>query len=189
MRGAVVALPAAVKLWSPSLADGRGRRRQHAASVLGLCTSRLCHADFLVERCWVNTKLAVALHWSLIVDCEGTSTRKLVGQMQSQLYSQLQHGNRVGHDAVNGQVKFKAFMDQFSKEVRTTCQSSWFRPLTWCDKLLQTAVCVDACNIAVQALQAACTLLTCNQSTSFAACRWLLHRTQRKASETSCMLS
>lgn len=60
----------------------------------------------------------MALHWSLIVDCEEPALHRRIGHMQTQLYSALQEHNPAGHDAVNGQVRFKAFLDQFSKEVR-----------------------------------------------------------------------
>ena len=80
--------------------------------------SDLSGADFLVERCWHNTRLAVALHWSLIVDCDDVRTRGRIGRMQMDLYAALQEHNPSAHDAVNGQVRFKAFLDQFSKEVR-----------------------------------------------------------------------
>ena len=76
-------------------------------------------ADFLVDRCWRSIKLAVALHWSLIVDCDGPAARSRVGKMQSHLYATLQEHNPAAHEAVNGQVRFKAFLDQFSKEVRS----------------------------------------------------------------------
>lgn len=76
--------------------------------------------EFLVERCWHNTKLAVSLHWSLIVDCDDPATRTRVGAMQAQLYATLQEHNPAAHEAVNGQVRFKAFLDQFSKEVTHT---------------------------------------------------------------------
>jgi hypothetical protein len=74
--------------------------------------------EFLVERCWHSTKLAVSLHWSLIVDCDDPATRARVGAMQAQLYATLQEHNPAAHEAVNSQVRFKAFLDQFSKEVR-----------------------------------------------------------------------
>lgn len=73
-----------------------------------------------MQRCWPNTKLSVALHWCLIVDCEEPALHRRIGHMQTQLYSALQEHNPAGHDAVNGQVRFKAFLDQFSKEVRTS---------------------------------------------------------------------
>jgi hypothetical protein len=38
--------------------------------------------------------------------------------MQAALYERLQERNKAAHDAVNGQVRFKAFLDQFSKEVQ-----------------------------------------------------------------------
>jgi hypothetical protein len=70
-----------------------------------------------VERCWKSTKLAVALHWSLLVDCEEAELLPCVCRMQSQLYRNLQLHNTRGHEAVNGQVRFKAFLDMFAKEV------------------------------------------------------------------------
>lgn len=74
-------------------------------------------AEFLVERCWKNTKLAVALHWSMLVDCDDPEVLPTISSMQSHLYGSLLEKNRYGHDAINGQMRLKAFLDRFGKEV------------------------------------------------------------------------
>lgn len=53
------------------------------------------------------------------MDCDDVRTRSRIGRMQTDLYAALQQHNPAAHEAVNGQVRFKAFLDQFSKEVRT----------------------------------------------------------------------
>jgi hypothetical protein len=70
-----------------------------------------------VERCWRNTKLAVALHWSMLVDSDDPEFMPTISSMQSRLYGSLLDHNRYGHEAINGQMRLKAFLDRFGKEV------------------------------------------------------------------------
>ena len=70
-----------------------------------------------MERCWKNTKLAVALHWGMLVGCDDPAVLPTISSMQSHLYGSLLERNRAGHDAINGQMRLKAFLDRFGKEV------------------------------------------------------------------------
>lgn len=75
-------------------------------------------AEFLVDRSWRSTRLAVALHWTLLIDCEDPALVPRISSMQSRLYSQLQRYNPSGHDAITGQMRLKALLDRFGKEAR-----------------------------------------------------------------------
>lgn len=76
------------------------------------------HAEFLVDRSWRSTRLAVALHWTLLIDCEDAALVPRIAAMQSRLFSQLQRHNPSGHDAITGQMRLKALLDRFGKEAR-----------------------------------------------------------------------
>lgn len=81
---------------------------------------RRVHAEFLVDRSWRSTRLAVALHWALLIDCEEAAAAPRIAAIQTRLYSQLQRHNPSGHDAITGQMRLKALLDRFGKEVRTS---------------------------------------------------------------------
>lgn len=141
-----------------------------------------------MERCWQNTRLAVALHWGLIVDCDGPNTRKFVGRMQTQLYSKLQQGNRVGHEAVNGQVRFKAFMDQFSKEVRGRTSCCLAVAVTSMRQVRMPYVCATrtAGVVALSTLDVRCTSDTLTETLH---CRWQACQTRPGPSASSSRMS
>lgn len=75
-------------------------------------------ADFLVERCAPSRDLAVALHWSLTVEGEADGMRRRADAMLTSLYTALPERFPASLDAVQGQFRFKSFLDRISKAVR-----------------------------------------------------------------------
>lgn len=75
-------------------------------------------ADFLVERCHSNNKLAVALHWSLIVDCEDPDLKDRISSMMQKLYQLLSTKNPDGCAVVHDQIRLKAQLKHFNDVMR-----------------------------------------------------------------------
>lgn len=87
------------------------------------CPQPRVNAEFLVDRSWRSTRLAVALHWALLIDCEERASAPRIAAMQTRLYTNLKHHNPDGHDAITGQMRFKALLDRFGKEARPPPQA------------------------------------------------------------------
>jgi hypothetical protein len=79
-----------------------------------------------------------------------------IARTQEKLYKALQEQNPGAHEAVNGQVRLKAFLDQFSKVVRrvdsivilqVSCACSSMQELCmfWSDAHLLLALCLCVC--------------------------------------------
>jgi hypothetical protein len=60
----------------------------------------------------------VALHWSLTVDAEVGRMSERIEYMRAELYSLLPRRHHQAHEAVQGQFRFKSFLDKISRAVR-----------------------------------------------------------------------